>query len=670
MDSSEYKAIAEDILKGNITSPDAALLNPLYPVFLALIELLTGDNHLFVLIVQAVIDSVSAVLLYMTATMLFNRYTGFISGLSYALYGIAIFYTGLLLPTTIVIFLTTLFLYTLISADISRMPLFYMISGIVFGVMVLGRPNSLIFLPVPAIMLTIGIIKGSDKQRAIKSLILFFLGILLILSLMSTRNYMTSQKLSPLPSHGGINFYIGNNLDANGLFMSPHGISDSPISQIKSSISYFEKESGKATTPSEASRYFWKKGMNFIIEQPLEALKLYLKKLRLFWVDREIPLNIDYRESKAFAPLFSLPLISFGMITPFALLGIILSIINRKRIWVIGFYLPVFMLSVILFFVSARYRLPVVPVVIIFSSYSIYSFYEFIGSKKIKKLIISFFFLLIFGYASVLNSRSFVFLPSANHYNTIGKVYFESGDLDMARLNFEKAISVDPFFDKARYNMALIYEKTENLDPALYELEEAVAINNKNAAYFGLKGVLYFRKGMTDKCIVDLKKSLSLYSGNAEVHMNLGTCLAVKGRMDEAVREFEKAVETDRDYVEAYYNLGLAKAKQGNMDEAVIYTLKALELNPAYNEAAINLGLLYLNKGEFDKAVTRFEAALSVRPKDFEAQYYKGLAYFKSGDIDRAYDNFDRALKINPLFEPAKKAIERICSMQGKNNCY
>jgi len=96
----------------------------------------------------------------------------------------------------------------------------------------------------------------------------------MVISLIIIRNYSIEKRFTP-SALGGINFYIGNNPKATGCFISPHGISISPIEEIKTSIHYAEKESGKRLTPSQASHYWLLKGLKFIKDNPLDAFSFY-----------------------------------------------------------------------------------------------------------------------------------------------------------------------------------------------------------------------------------------------------------------------------------------------------------------------------------------------------------------------------------------------------------
>ena len=114
-DAEKYDNLALQIMKGNLTYKEFIYLNPLYPFFLALIYLVCGHSHTSVVIIQGIIDSISCILIYYIASMLFNKKVAILAAFIYAFYGIAIFYTGILLAPTVVVFFTLLFIASLLA---------------------------------------------------------------------------------------------------------------------------------------------------------------------------------------------------------------------------------------------------------------------------------------------------------------------------------------------------------------------------------------------------------------------------------------------------------------------------------------------------------------------------------------------------------------------------
>ena len=552
--SEEYEVFALKILKGNLTHKDFIHLHPIYPFFLSFIYLIFGHSNLSVVIIQGIIDSISCILIYYIASRLFNKRVGIIAALTYACYGIAIFYTGILLAPTVINFFTLLFITSLFVAEEKRQVIIFFISGILFGLAALARPNITLFLFILPLWFFTVLKSKLGIHKCIQGFLLLLVGFFMVVSLISIRNYSIEKRFSP-STLGGINFYIGNNPKAKGYFMSIHGTSKAFIEQVKTSIYYAEKESGKTLTSSQASRYWLLKGLKFVQDNPLDAFFLYMKKFVLFWRKEEIPVNINYPLSKTFAPIFQLPFISFGIIAPFAILGIFLSIKRKNNIMLVTLFIFSYMVSVIIFFVSARFRLPIVPFLIICSSYTLYRFVEMIRAKEVNNITIFGAVLLLLFAGININFKYFIVDLSSVHYNNLGIFYNREGRFNEAIVELKKALSIDQQFFEAHSNL----------------------------------GVAYANKGMLDEAISEYKKTLTIKPDYAAAHNNLGTVYGEKGMLDEAISEFNKALAIKPNFAEVHYNLGVAYYYKGIYKLAIVHCDKAMELGGNVNPKLLEL---------------------------------------------------------------------------------
>ena len=649
MDSDKYDTLATYILQGNFTHKDFIYLNPLYPFFLALIYLIFGQSHFPVALIQATFDSFSCMLVYYIAAAFFNKRVGIIAAFIYACYGIAIFYTGILLAPTVVIFLTLLFVASLIAAEQKRAIFIFFISGILLGFSVLARPNVILFLFLLPLWFFAVLRQKIGTRKSVRGMIYLLTGFFIITSLITVRNYFIEKKLSPFSAQGGINFYIGNNPEATGFFMSPQGISSTPVEQVLTSIEYAEQEAGGTLTTSEASRYWLFKGISFIKEYPLDAFLLYIKKCTFFWRKEEIPINIHFQLCKNLFPIFRLPLISFGMIAPFAILGIILSLKRWKSTLLITLFAFSYMLSVIVFFVSARYRLPTVPFLIIFSSYALYRSFEVVRAKGIKEIAVWGIVLILLFIGIHKDFKCYALNFSHVHYNNLGSIYRKNGELDKAISTYKEALSINPNFAEAYSNLGITYVDKGMFSEAIIQYGKALTINPDLLEAHNNLGIAHYKKGEFDKAIFEYKKALSIRSHYAEVHSNLGSAYLKKGELDKAILEYKKALSINPDYAEARSNLGIAHShKKEKLDKEIAAYKKFLADNPNLAEAHYNLGVVYGNKGMLDEAISEYKKALTIEPNLVNAHINLGSAYRKKGMLDEAIAEGKRALNLDP----------------------
>jgi len=588
VDVDKCESFAFQILNGNYTHKDFIYLSPFYPFFLTLVYLVCGQNHFPVVLIQGIIDSISCIVIYYIALKLFNKKVGITAAFIYACYGIAIFYTGILLAPTMVIFFTLLFIASLLVAEDKKQVTIFFISGVLFGLVVLARPNIILFLFFLPLWFFNVLKDKLGINKVIQGFLLLLVGLIMVNSLIIMRNYSIEGRFSPFSVQGGINFYIGNNPKAIGKFMSPQGISMSPIDQIKTAIDYAEKESGKRLTPSQSSLYWFFRGLRFIKDNPLDAFFLYMKKFALFWRKEELSLNIDYSLSKSFAPIFRFPFISFGIMVPFAIIGIILSF-RRKNNILLNLFIVSYMISVIIFFVSARYRLPIIPFLIICSAFTLYRLVEVIQSKEIRELTIFGFILILFLFVINKDFKNSTATLSTVHYNNLGKTYSEMGKLDRALIELKKALSINPYYEGAHFNLGNVYLKKGLITEAIDEYKKALEINPNNAKTHTILGNAYTKKRMLDEAISEHKKALAIDPTYAKAHTNLGITYYMKRMLDEAILEYKKALEINPNLIEAHNNLGLVYYYKKNYKLAIEHCDKVVKLRGYANPKLVEL---------------------------------------------------------------------------------
>jgi tetratricopeptide (TPR) repeat protein len=81
---------------------------------------------------------------------------------------------------------------------------------------------------------------------------------------------------------------------------------------------------------------------------------------------------------------------------------------------------------------------------------------------------------------------------------------------DLAMEEFTKAIELNPDYDLAYYNRALLYYFDGDLDRSLAEYNKALELRPDNPYWTYERGFLHARLGHREKAIADLERSLNL----------------------------------------------------------------------------------------------------------------------------------------------------------------
>ncbi len=374
-DAEMYHEKALAILAGDWIGSRAFFQDPLYPYFLAVLYGLFGESLGLVLGAQALLGSGTALLVFRIGVGLFGNGRGLLAGLLAASYGVAIYYDGLPLKVTLSLFLATLALQQVLRADAlstgervrGRLARGHWFSGgLALGLAVLTRGNFLIFVPVLLAWVWLGTGPGARRVAATATAAA---GIALAVLPATLHNAVASGHFVLTTSQAGQIFYLGNfRGNRSGTFEPPPFMRSHPRYEEEDLRAEGERRAGRALSPSELSRFWFREGLAEILADPAHFLRHGVRKLELFSNDYEVPDNysFDYfREQLSF--VLRLPLPSWGVVFPLSLCGMAFSMRDRRKLLLV-LYVASYVLTVAVFYTSSRYRMPVAPVAQLFAA--------------------------------------------------------------------------------------------------------------------------------------------------------------------------------------------------------------------------------------------------------------------------------------------------------------
>ncbi len=197
-------------------------------------------------------------------------------------------------------------------------------------------------------------------------------------------------------------------------------------------------------------------------------------------------------------------------------------------------------------------------------------------------------------------------------FNLIGACYKELGQLEGAAKMFGIAVSLNPKYSEAHFNLGCIYQDLEQKENAIESYKNAIEINkNYSDAYNNLGNILR-EIGDYEAAIESLEWAVAFRHDFAEAHNNLGKALYDFGRIDESINSFKVAVSLKKDYPRALYNLSLAYYDIGNKSLHLQMLNKALELKPYWSEAHLTLSRIK-NYTKNDPQISEIHELLSQK---------------------------------------------------------
>ena len=383
LDSQQYESVARALAGHDGDLADLAFMNPLYPYFLAVIDVVLGPGRTRVLVLQTVLDALTALWIYLVATVFFDRRVALTAALGYSMYGLAVIYSGVLLAESLVVFLLMGAVAALVRGLSAGNAVFLVLAGALYGAATLGRPNLIIALVMAASGGLVYCLRDRSTLPALAPTVAWvILGLSIPLLSSSVGNYRTTGSLSPFSANGGINFFLGNNPEADGMFRTPDNIAGGPVDIVESAVRIVSVESGHSLSPSQSSVYWFRRGLDWVVSNPGDAAALYLRKLMYLISARETPLNLEFSRTRTQIPILHFAFLGFGLVAPFALVGAVLIILEMRRAIPLAAFVTAYGLSLLPFFGSARFRIPMVPFLLILGAVGVVRLIDLVRERN------------------------------------------------------------------------------------------------------------------------------------------------------------------------------------------------------------------------------------------------------------------------------------------------
>jgi len=236
-------------------------------------------------------------------------------------------------------------------------------------------------------------------------------------------------------------------------------------------------------------------------------------------------------------------------------------------------------------------------------------------------------------YDAILISHPY--FPEAEFYK--GLTRFRQKNIDGAAEHFSKALKIYPEHSKARKGLDNVTKQFLNAGNKSYKrgdlskasdyYEKALSFDpNFYLAYFQL-GVLQKKQGKSSMAINSLSRVLEIKPDHDKTWFTLGTAHESDGNLDEAILHYSKAIEINPGYSKAYGNLGKLLTEQNDYKRAEDILKTIIQIDPNYADAFMRLGLLYALQENFAEAVENLKISTKIDEKDYNKFFNLASAF-------------------------------------------
>ena len=669
---------AHEIINKSFWGENAYFRAPLYPYLLAFLSWITDSSIFWTKFLQTMLSGGTAVFIYLLGHRLFNRATGIVSGFIYALYGTMLFYETMFLIPILFLFFVTWGMYRIVVSRDSLSKRTWLVTGLIFGLAAISRPNILLVVPFLMLWMYLTTRKTLPFRKRIVLPSVMLAGVMIAILPVTTRNLIVTGDFNLISSQGGINLYLGNNQYADGLtMMMPEVDLDESVSWREFGIvtaAAAKKEAGRELSETEISTFWTGKAIDFIVSNPGKFANLVWRKSVYLLCGFENSDNTDIYYQREKSGLLSALLIDkflylpFGLLLPLALVGVFIHRKMTHQLAPLYIFLAAYTPSIVLFLVTARHRLPLIPFIIVIAAGGMVKLVQ--ERKKIP--------------AGKLGICAAIFLVSMILFNqtwyeeragSIFQIHFNNGlswdrqnNYSKAEMEYYLADSSYPYSATLINNLAHVQFKQGKNAEALKNYYRAIALKPDFASPYNNLGLIMFKQHEYDSALTLFSMALDRFDSSstrldeiAQIHLNMADAFEANGQLDSASASYYFAMlsgwgNTFTQAAAFYARIGFHQ-----YTDSLFKIGRHLQDLSAVDQ--FNWGLSFLERKLYTEGVLKMRHALKIDPSLYQAWYCIAVTYY---DVKEPRDSVNyylkRCLDLNPEYRSAvnlKKLLDK-----------
>ncbi len=320
----------------------------------------------------------------------------------------------------------------------------------------------------------------SDIQDSFVRVILLTIGATLVIIPPTVHNYKSGTP-ALISTGGAFNLYLGNNPNWQETSLVRPGYQWEKLITLPYRL-YEEKEVNRLGN----SAIFYQQIRKYIIQQPGQFLKtLFIRTYQLF-DGYEIISPTDPYYFKQYSHMLNGLIFKqnwlkfpFGVLFPLAAIGLFSSLAHRKKRFrgLLFLHLSAMAFGLILFSITSRYRLFIIPFLSIYASIGLYSIFH-LQSLRTKQIAV---LILIAGISFVLANVDLLGLEKnyarpevrSQPYFALGRILIRQNKYKEAIPPLEQAVRIDPGYSDSWVDIGRARYMTGDRDGAIMAMKTA-----------------------------------------------------------------------------------------------------------------------------------------------------------------------------------------------------
>ena len=557
-----YSDWAKRIAAGTLTDHKAFYGLPGYAYWLALIYKVVGFQPYIATLLQVILEAFTSTLIFRLGSSAFGRrdenqpsapalVVGVAAALGWVFFVPAQAYSTILMPTCYLVAAFWFVVWWILRRRNGRpATCAFFLLGLLMGVVAMMVAN-ILFL-VPLVLAAIWLFRewspvGRPFERSARVLAsaLLLAGTGLGVVPCVYHNYVLAGEPVALSAHSGINFYLGNNPQANGYPKIPSPLHTDQQGMLRDSIVWAERAEGHPLKRVEVSAFWSGLAKQYIREHPGEWLRLLVTKLSNFWSAfpyDDLGIIRSFQEDGVL-----LPGINFGLVAVLALPGLVLAAARRPASrWIIA-AVVLHVLSLLSVFVTERYRMAVVPGLLLLASFGVVETWREISARHWRPVLA--YSVVLVGALLIVERPVDPGLRDLDDYNS-SLADLEQGRFDRARQKLEHALVANPNSAETNFALGNVFLAAGDRQQAKKYYRITLQLDPDHDRVLNNLGVMAIEEKRWPLAALFLQHSLQIDAGDAKTHYLLARALRATGDVSGATSAIDEAIRLQPDRAE------------------------------------------------------------------------------------------------------------------------
>ena len=560
LDSLEYLLWARHLAERGFVWPEYPEHAPGYPFFVSAILWAFDGSLTAVRVVQAFLASICCVFTARIAARTLTPKAYLPAGLLQAVYAPLVFLDTSILAEPLFIFFLMWSLDHVTSADNSRRR--WLLTGLTVGLASITRPTGLGVLIAYALVFLWDQRSTTRTWRPLTSMVV---GAALVIVPVVVQNWRVTG-VPLIQAYGGLNLYLGNTPTSDGAARARPG-------------EHWDRLEGDASrsgiSRNDQDRYFVQKTLGEISANPVGYVWVLANKIAWSLQNEELRDTHSYYFFRDAFPLLRwLP--GFGAVLAMATIALIgwRQLVAPR--WIL-ITLAALAPSLLFLVVGLRYRAPIVPLLCTLAGAGLVLMVDWIARRAWRQaLTAGITCLIVFGAAHTRTDAASHNL--AEEWSFTGAALLGEGDLPGAERAYQQALSLDPRSSQAHDGLGLVAQRRNRPADARIEFERAVTVNPDNALAWHHLGLTFEQARDLDGAANAYRRSLAIAPERTDVVFALGNVLMLQLRPNEAEPLLAKAAS--RGHARAHLSLAILSLQAGDIQKALPRAREAVKYLP------------------------------------------------------------------------------------------